>query len=130
MPRDFYSTAAQVLPVLLLALVWESKYLDALPGQQRRLRRDDPERGVWFCTKSRVRVYALAVATLTLAGILICLLVLAGLLPDWTALGAVTVASLALTSVSLLYRIWSDIVDATRVAPDEGQQVNLSDIQE
>jgi hypothetical protein len=42
MPRDFYSTAAQVLPVLLLALVWESQYLEAPPRQPRRLRRDDP----------------------------------------------------------------------------------------
>lgn len=32
---DFYGTAAQVIPVLLLALTWESDYLRRLEGEDR-----------------------------------------------------------------------------------------------
>lgn len=119
MPRDFYSAASQVLPILLLALIWQSRYLEAVSGQKRRLRRDDPDHGVRFWTKPRVRIYALTVATLTLAGTMICMLVLAGLLPNWTSLGAVTIAGLVLASVSLLYRVWNEVMEATRVTLDE-----------
>ena|ERR1700754_2143999 len=45
MPRVFYATMAQVLPVLLLAPVWESRYLENLPNEERRSRRDDPRDG-------------------------------------------------------------------------------------
>ena len=119
MSRDFYSTAAQVLPVLLLALVWESRYLEALPLQHRRHRRDDPAHGVRFWTKPRVRIYALTVATVTLGATVICLLVVAGVLPNWTTLGLITIVGLLLASVSLLYRIWTDIIEATRPTFDE-----------
>jgi hypothetical protein len=46
---NFYPTLAQVLPVLLLALIWDSAYLIRLRRQRRPLRRDDPA-GVWFWT--------------------------------------------------------------------------------
>ncbi|MBC6458514.1 hypothetical protein [Actinomadura sp. HBU206391] len=113
MARDFYSTMAQVLPVLLLALVWESRYLENLPNEQRRLRRDDPVNGVLFWTKPRVRVYAISVATIVLAETGVCVLVLAGTIPDTLVLRGVVVAGLLLTLVSLLVRIWFQILRAT-----------------
>jgi hypothetical protein len=61
MYRDFYATIAQVLPVLLLALMWDSAYLLRLRRQHRPHRRTDPN-GVWFWTKPRVRAYTLVVA--------------------------------------------------------------------
>lgn len=38
---DFYSTAAQVFPVILLALIWESRYLEKLHLERRLSRRED-----------------------------------------------------------------------------------------
>ena len=78
---SFYPTMAQVLPVLLLALIWDSAYLTRLSREQRPLRRDDAA-GVWFWTKPRLRVYILTVTGETIASIAITLLVLAGLIPD------------------------------------------------
>lgn len=113
MPRDFYATMAQVLPVLLLALVWESRYLESLSGQQRRLRRDDPVNGVWFWTKPRVRAYAITVATVVLADTGLCILVLADTVPDSPPLRVVVITGLLLALVSLLYRICAQIIHAT-----------------
>lgn len=113
MNRDFYATMAQVLPVLLLALVWEANYLQRLRAQSRPLRRVDPA-GVWFWTKSRVRTYLLVVATVLLGGIGVSLLVLAGALGDAPWLRGVLVGGLLLALVTLLVRIWTDIIAATR----------------
>jgi hypothetical protein len=115
MPRDFYATVAQVLPVLLLALVWESRYLENLNQERRRLRRDDPVNGVRFWTKPRVRKYALTVTTLVLADTALCVLVLAGTVPDSPALRGFVVAGLVLAAVSLLFRIWVEVLRATQV---------------
>jgi len=111
--RDFYATMAQVLPVLLLALVWESNYLQRLRAQSRLSRRVDPA-GVWFWTKPRVRMYLLFVVTVLLSGIAISLLVLAGALADMAWLRFVLVGGLLLALVTLLVRIGTDIVGATR----------------
>lgn len=113
MYRDFYSTMAQVLPVLLLALVWEANYLQRLRAQPRLARRVDPD-GVWFWTKPRVRVYLLAVTGVLVAGIAVSLLVLAGTLGDTVWLRGVLVGALLLALVTLLVRIASDTVGATR----------------
>lgn len=118
MNSNFYSTAAQVLPIILLALLWESGYLEKVHLQRRRPRREDPEHGVLFWTKPRVRVYALTVTTATLACLVACMVVLAGLVPDSVGLRAVIVAGIVLESASLLYRIWNDIWDATAPAGD------------
>jgi len=115
---NFYGTAAQVLPVLLLALLWESHYLESLNRQPRRPRREDPEHGVLFWTKSRARAYAMAVTTLTLGCLTLCMLVLAGFVPDSPALRAVVIFGIVLGSVSLLYRIWHEIREATSEAGD------------
>jgi hypothetical protein len=104
---------AQVLPVLLLALLWDSDYLSRLRRQQRPSRRVDPA-GVWFWTKPRVRIHMLFVTTVLIAGIAVSLFVLAGVLADAAWLRGVLVAGLLLALVSLLVRIGSDIVLATR----------------
>jgi Kef-type K+ transport system membrane component KefB len=93
MYSNFYATAAQVLPVLLLALIWQ--------------------------TNPRVRVYAMTVVTVALASLMICLLVLAGLVPDSIGLRLAIIVGLALASGSLLYRMWNEIRDATSPGPDE-----------
>ena len=111
--RDFYSTMAQVLPVLLLALVWDSDYLHRLRAQPRRLRRVDPA-GVWFWTKPRVRVYSLVVTVVLVAGIGLSLVALAGTVADAAWLRGVLVGGLGLALVTLMVRIGSDIVGATR----------------
>jgi hypothetical protein len=111
--RDFYATMAQVLPVLLLALVWDSRYLERLRRQTRRSRRVDPK-GVLFWTKPRVRVYSLFVTSVLIAGIAVSMLVLSGALSDRAWLRGVLVGGLVLALVTLQVRIASDIVSATR----------------
>jgi hypothetical protein len=113
MNRDFYSTLAQVLPVLLLALVWDSNYLERLRNQPRPLRRVDPT-GVLFWTKPRVRAYSLFVTVVLIAGIAVSLLVLADMLADVAWLRGMLAAGLLLALVTLLVRIGLDIVGATR----------------
>lgn len=113
MDLDFYTTMAQVLPVLLLALVWDSNYLARLRAQSRRPRREDPA-GVLFWTKPRVRVYSLFVTAVLAAGIGLSLLVLSGALADTPWLRGVLVGGLLLALLTLYVRISSDIIVATR----------------
>jgi hypothetical protein len=112
--RDFYATTAQVLPLLLLALVWDSDYVRRLRKQSRVLRGADPVAGVLFWTKPRVRVYTLVVTGLLVAGIGVSVLVLAGVLGDaaWLRFGVVGVLLLSL--VTLFVRISADVITATR----------------
>jgi sterol desaturase/sphingolipid hydroxylase (fatty acid hydroxylase superfamily) len=111
--RDFYSTMAQVLPVLLLALMWDSNYLQRLRKQARPLRRVDPA-GVVFWTKPRVRVYSLFMTVVLITGIAVSLLVLGGMLADVSWLRGVLMVGLLLALLTLLVRIGSDIIGATR----------------
>jgi hypothetical protein len=112
MASDFYTTMAQVFPLLLLALIWDSSFLDRLRRQQRRLRRVDPE-GVWFWTKPRVRAFTLFVATLAVGLTGISLLELAGFIPNSLALRVVISCGLVLVLGALLTRIWIDVIAAT-----------------
>jgi hypothetical protein len=111
--RDFYATVAQVMPVLLLALMWDSGFLHRLRDQPRLARRIDPD-GVRFWTKPRVRVYSLFVATVIVAATVAALLVLGGLLADSHTLRVCVSASVALALSTLLFRLAVDIVLATR----------------
>src|SRR5256885_14368530 len=106
MPRDLYATIAQVLPVVLLALVWESRFLETLRRQKRRPRSEDPEHGVWLWTKPRVRIYSLFVATTITIDITVCILVLSGAIPDSHPLRGIVISGLVLALASLLTRIW------------------------
>lgn len=122
MPGDLYATVAQVLPVLLLALVFESRHLERVRGEQRRSRREDPVNGVRFWTKARVRAYMLVVAAVVLGDTGLCVLALAGWVPDILPVRAVVVAGVVLAVGTLLFRVSVDILDATRESnsgPDE-----------
>jgi steroid 5-alpha reductase family enzyme len=116
--RDFLSSAAQVIPVLMLALVWESRFLKHLSENPCRLRRDDPAGGVLFWTKSRVRVWimftVLVAVAVAVAVLMLAMLVLAGAVGDSIALRALVLSGLALVLTSLLMRAVGDIVQAPR----------------
>lgn len=59
-PVDFYAIAAQVIPVLLFALVFESRALAAPPATyDAKADPDDPAR--WNISQAIVRWYALAI---------------------------------------------------------------------
>jgi hypothetical protein len=115
---DFYTTMAQVLPLLLLALIWDSSFLDRLRGQRRPLRRVDPS-GVLFWTKPRVRAYTLSVATVVIVLTGVCVLELAGFIPNSFALRVVMSCGLALVLGTLLTRVWYDVLAATSTPPGE-----------
>ncbi|MEE6258985.1 hypothetical protein [Plantactinospora sonchi] len=119
MYRDFYTTLAQVLPVLLLALLWDSRYLDQLRRQARPSRRVDPAHG-YFWTKPRVRAYSLTIASVIVTELAVVVFVLAGALSDSAALRAVLVAGLVLALATLLTRVAVDVFDATRPDPPAG----------
>ena len=112
---DFYATAAQVLPVLMLALIWESRFLDRLGQQNRRSRRHDPD-GVLFWTAPRVRAYSLFIDTLIMIGTGLSLLVLAGALPPGPAPRTAVTTCVLLALATLLTRAVVDVVDATAPA--------------
>jgi hypothetical protein len=112
--RDFYDTMAQVLPVLLLALIWDSAYLDRLRNQRRVLRRLDPN-GVRFWTHSRVRVYILTLAVVVIVSIALTIMVLADLIPDSAALRIILCCGLFLVLATLLTRIYYDVIAATTI---------------
>lgn len=117
MATDFYTTLAQVLPLLLLALIWDSSYLERLHGQQRLSRRTDPD-GVRFWTKPRVRAYILVITGIAVASTGIAVLVLARLVPDSYALRVVLSCGLVIVLGTVLYRIYYDVLVATSTATE------------
>jgi hypothetical protein len=104
--------------LLLLALIWDSAYLERLRGQRRRKRSEDPS-GVRFWTKPRVRAYIIFVAVLVVIATAITLFVLGGMIPD--SLGLRIALSLALIVVlaTLLTRIYNEVISATATGPDD-----------
>ncbi|MET7469922.1 hypothetical protein ACFYON_19305 [Micromonospora sp. NPDC005686] len=116
---DLYATAAQVLPVLLLALIWESRFLDRLREQNRRRRSEDPD-GVLFWTRPRVRAYSLFIVATIVTGTALALLVLAEVLPHGPALRAGVTACVLLALATLLTRVVVDVLAATRRDAEPG----------
>ena len=112
MAGNFYATLAQVLPLLLLAFIWDSGFLTHLRHQRRLPRKADPA-GVWFWTKPRVRVYTLAVAAIVIVSMAISMFVLGGLIPDSHALRIGLTTGLVLVLLTLLTRIAVDVLAAT-----------------
>jgi hypothetical protein len=108
---ELYSTVAQVIPVFLLALMWDSAYLDRLRAERRPARR--PGTGGYFWTKPRVRVFVLTVTAATMATLAVDVLVLAGVVADSPVVRGVVVAGLLLAMTTLLYRISVDVLRAT-----------------
>jgi hypothetical protein len=115
--QDFYTTMAQVLPVVLLALVWDSKYLERLRAEKRISRWAEPHGDVWFWTKPRVRTYSIVVFGALTAGIAITMAILAGVLPPWTALRIGLLVVLGVGLATLAVRILVDVVLATSSEP-------------
>ncbi len=110
MADNFYATMAQVLPLLLLALVWDSGYLTRLRRQRRRA----GPGGVRFWTKPMVRVYTLAVTGIVVVSTAVTMFVLAGVIPDSYALRVTLSAGLVLVLGTLFTRITVDVLWATR----------------
>jgi hypothetical protein len=107
------SVLAQVYPVLLLALMWDSGFLTRLASQDRLPRRVDPVHGVRFWTKRRVRIFALIVTNLLIADTALAVLILGGVRGN--AVTTVLLASgLVLALGTLCTRIWLDVATATR----------------
>ncbi|MFI5836350.1 hypothetical protein ACIA5A_22005 [Micromonospora sp. NPDC051300] len=117
MVPDLYATAAQVLPVLLLALIWESRFLERLGEQNRRLRRDDPG-GVLFWTRPRVRAYSLFIVTTIVIGTALSVLALAEVLPAGPVLRVAVTVCVLLALATLCTRVVVDVVAATASEPD------------
>lgn len=118
MDRDFYATMAQVLPILLLALVFDSGYLKRLRDEKRQRRKKGQAGGVLFWTPPVVRAYAFAVVGATIAAIGACMLVLAGVLPAGRIIRGVLIAVLLIELATLLTRILFDFAAATRTQPE------------
>jgi hypothetical protein len=112
MDENFYATLAQVLPLLLLAFIWDSGFLVRLRRQRRLPRQVDPA-GVRLWTKPRVRIYTLAVASVVILSTAITMFVLGGLIPDSYPLRVALSAGLVLVLLTLLTRIVLDVLWAT-----------------
>jgi hypothetical protein len=111
------ATLAQVYPVLLLALAWDSGFLERLSRQQRLTRRQDPQ-GVLFWTKRNVRWYAIVVFNLLIIDIGIAVLTLAGIMPRTPLTLPLLVAGLALSLGTLMTRVTVDVLEATKTEPE------------
>ena len=106
---DFYATLAQILPVLLLTLVWDRAYLDEL--------RTRTPTDVMFWTSPRVRWYSLALTAVLVLAVLMCLCVLAGVLGDGPLLRSVLIAVAGLGLVTLVVRVGAGVLRATSPPP-------------
>jgi hypothetical protein len=109
--RDFYSTLAQVLPVVLLTIVWDRDWLNQLSS---RVRRTPTTPGVRFWIKPVVRWYSIAVAAVLIGAVSLCILVLANAIDDAIWIRALLIAATALALLTLFVRLTSGIINATR----------------
>jgi hypothetical protein len=115
---DFYTTLAQVIPLLLLALAWESEYAKQVKLQRR-------ERGVdvLFWDKRRIRYWTLfTMASAVVAEALIVTVLVGWVGEGWLAEAVVLVALTALLG-SLATRIGADAIEAT--SADDGLANNF-----
>ena len=103
--RDFYATLAQVFPVLMLAVVWESAFLEKLRRQDRSRMR--------FWTKRRVRVWTISIVAITVGEIALITMVLVDWVADAWLTRALVVAGLACVLGTILTRAIVDIIEAT-----------------
>jgi len=122
MAGNFYPTLAQVFPLLLLAVVWDSGFLERLRRQRRLPKKEDPAEGVRFWSKPRVRAYTLLIVGLAVVSTGVTMFVLAGVIPDSYALRLALSCVLALVLLTLLTRISVDVLWATQNVPDTAPQ--------
>jgi hypothetical protein len=116
---DFYTTMAQVLPLLLLALIWNSAYLERLRGQRRRWRSKDPSERVLIWAKPAIRWYTLFVALVVVVATALTLFVLGGMISDSIWLRIFLTITLVVVLGTLLTRIYYDVAWATAPGPDD-----------
>jgi hypothetical protein len=103
---EFYATAAEMFPVLFLAIAWDSGYFKSLKG-----RTDDK---AWFWKRRQIRWFGIVLCTWNILSIVVALLVLAGLAPDWIVLRLLVMVGLVVSAGTLLYRIYAALRDATK----------------
>lgn len=112
---EYYANAAQVLAVVLLALVWESKYFDNLDKRAFK--------GKWYKWNPRkVRIYSTSAALVVIAGMAVSLIILAGWLTNNTAWRIFVGAGLVLALGSLLFRMVSHIMGRDKIAQNSAAQ--------
>jgi hypothetical protein len=121
---DFYTTVAQVLPLLLLALIWDSSFLDRLRTQRRGSRRVDPVHGVLIWTKPRVRAYIIFVTGVAIVLTGISVTELAGFIPNSFTLRVIVICGIGLVLGTLLVRIYFDVVAATTERTVPGDEID------
>jgi hypothetical protein len=100
---DFYMAVATVLPLLLLAIVWDSKYLSKLHNRTTAMK--------WF-----VLVYGPVAVTYVVCAIALCVAVLGDVWKDATWTRWVIWVGLALAMFTLITRACSDIIEAALTA--------------
>jgi hypothetical protein len=102
---DYYATSAQVFPVRLLAIAWESRYLEKL-----KTRNTDGQK-IW--KKPVIRVYGITLCCWNVISLALCVGVLAGWPHDAVWLRVIVMIGLVTSAATLLTRIGIEIWDAT-----------------
>jgi hypothetical protein len=105
---DFYGITAQVIPVLLLALMFDSKYLERVHKRER-------PGEIKFWQESRVRAWGLFMVSAALVGESVVVLVLVDWFPEGLVAKVLGVLGLAALIGSMFVRLFTVIIDATRV---------------
>ena len=116
---DFYANAAQVLALVVLALVWESKYFD-------NLREKTFKSGWWRWKLWKVQLYSAIVAVAVIVDVGLCLAVLGGWLTNSTVLRVIVGAGLILALGSLLFRMISHIMGWDKQVASQKDPSDLS----
>lgn len=101
---DFYANAAQVLAIVILALVWDSGYFNRLRTRPFK------KTGFWSWNRRKVRAYSVTVAAVVITDVALCLLVLGGLFTNSTALRVIVGAGVVLALATLLFRMVTHIM--------------------
>jgi hypothetical protein len=94
----------------MLAVVWESAFLDRLRTQDRSAMR--------FWTRRRVRIWTISIVAITVGEIGLITLVLADVVPDSRFARGVVLAGLACVLGTIMTRATVDIIEATAGKPD------------
>jgi len=98
---DFYANAAQVLAIVVLALIWDKKYFNKVRTGAFNNRR--------FWKPWLIRLYSTLFAIVAIGGMAVCLAFLSGLLSDSTPLRVGVRWGVALVLFTLLFRMFTRI---------------------
>ena len=100
--NDFYANSAQLLAIVVLALIWQSGYFDKLRTKEF------PEKW-WRWSRTKVRWYSAGVSAVIFADMALCLMVLAGLPADSPGWRITVGTGVAVALGTLFFRILSKI---------------------